>query len=282
MPEAVLELEQKFAVTSSTVQRLQQLGFEQIKELSMVDWYFDFAGYPLIQRDTWLRYRHLLLPDDNNNNNSDIEGGQWELKLGQRGMNQQQQTSKEQQKTTVYKELAGEDVFLSIQNMHLSVSDATDAAARTGEVAAAIRAEFEGLAIPRPQWKISAPLIPLARIVTHRSSWRKKSSSSFDDPSTLSVDLDQTDFGYNVGEAEIVVPMERGQDKLPTESSKVVENAKVLIQDLIDQLTATDSHGQESPSIRNAGPAKGKLEYFLYHEKPQIYKVLQEAGLVPS
>ena len=261
MTDSVLEIEQKFAVSPETEKKLMNLGFEKIKDFSMVDWYFDFQGFPLIQRDAWLRFRHLL---HGNDPNKDLDKGQWEIKVGKNGINKQPKNGKQQ--TTAYQEFVGEEAFSIIQRMELDLpNDPKDI----------VYDEYKELVIPKPMMEMENVLVPFGRIVTKRSTWKRL---SIDDESKMSVDLDQTDFGYNVGEVEIVIPT--SNDESLEDGQKRIDEAKELIDGLIHQITGpTEIH--ENGSDRDDGPAKGKLEYFLYHEKPEIYYILRKAGLMP-
>jgi len=261
-PAPALELEQKFEIHPDTPRLLEDLGFKKVKEFSMADWYFDAfdpqqapqsSSFPLVRRDTWLRYREMLVSNGQASNK-----GRWELKLGTAGMNQKGA----QKKTTAYKEFIGNDAFEALDALDLPIYDNVP----TGE-----DEEYQGLVLPQlPKKAHLGGMAPFARIVTHRSSWKKKRESTTDDKSVqsqVSVDLDTTDFHYNVGEAEIVVTP-TGEDWEET-----VAKSSEIIQDWIDKLS---NDGAEA----SKGPTLGKLEYYLQTQKPDIFAILREANLV--
>ncbi|KAL7579842.1 hypothetical protein ACA910_004855 [Epithemia clementina (nom. ined.)] len=296
-PSAVLELEQKFVVSpsSSTTDRLFTLGFRQAKEYHMVDWYFDFpkSNYPLMRQDMWLRYRRGCLPDADEIS-FNANDGQWELKRGQQ--KQSGDESQYAQRTTVYEEIVGEDavdlvrsVLLDIEagkpiSKTLLLKDAGGEEHFAEQTARLADAFKPGIPSTLPGLK------PFARIVTHRSSWKVPKShpdsngnkeeqrSKYD---CLTVDLDQTDFGYNVGEVEMLVPITTSDNDGDQDSR--VQKAKLLIQELIDHLTNSDESTSEPRAEKElegqALVAKGKLEYFLYTQRPSIFALMRELGL---
>lgn len=262
MPAAELELEQKFQVSLETTDCLKELGFEKFKERNMVDWYFDFPKFPLMRRDTWLRYRHLV---------DSLHNGQWQLKSGSGN-----QKSEQEPTTTIYKEIAGDEALWQVRDL-LQENNQVAEEASNPENINLDEGEYEGCTIPIPTIDLPG-LTPFARIVTQRSSW-KSASNHFEH---LTVDLDQTNFGYNVGEVEMLVPGDtREEDYL------VLQNAKNKIQALIDQLAICtlarqnqDMLAESVSSTRKVSYTKGKLEYFLEYQKPLIYAIMVDAGLV--
>ena len=293
MSSSVLELEQKFVISpNATNERLHALGFHPTKDRHMVDWYFDFQSlsYPLVRRDTWLRYRHALDMDDDggdDNHKNRMQQGQWELKRGPQ--DQGGDSVNAVNDTTVYEEIAGNNALEIVRNMFHSWEDKDPSESPTREeYTARLVREFTS-AVPLPEDTLPG-LIPFARIVTHRSSWKVEESNNdeaFSKYAGVSVDLDQTDFGYNVGEVEVVVPTSSNDDDNSKDaSSSAVRDAKRLIQELIDLLSsapAPGSAGEASSSMdqteAKAVVAKGKLEYFLQTQRPEVYSILEEVGL---
>jgi len=106
-------------------------------------------------------------------------------------------------------------------------------------------------AIPELPVKDSTGLLPFAKIVTQRSTWKADNNNSTSEFHNLSVDFDTTDFGYAVGEVEAVVAIE-------TE----VERARNSIQQVIAAICCTDD-GTDSPSSSSSPSdekAMSKLE----------------------
>ena len=267
----------------------------------MVDWYFDFPSrYPLMRQDTFLRYREVLDKSAMKNNNSDQHAddctkinimGQWELKRGDHGSEEQSSSPR----TTVYQEMVGEKAIAFVRDLlHSNDEDFQNTAEHTPLQLKDSVQDISLLNEFKPNLPPGLPSVqPFARIVTHRSSWKvpvdgkrniageeTKESWKYAD---LTVDLDETDFGHNVGEVEVLVP------QVPTSVDLDIRlrNAKVLIQELIDRLaittTITNTVDTTTQRVDNAATvaAKGKLEYFLETQKPSIYAIMKEVGLVP-
>ena len=104
---------------------------------------------------------------------------------------------------------------------------------------------MDGYVIPHLPGNEHYGLIPFARIKTTRSSWSKKVNSD-NSSNRLNVDIDCTDFGYMVGEVEIVV--EREKDIIP---------AKETVAKTIELISGDDE------------PTKilGKLEFYLIQNR---------------
>ena len=76
----------------------------------------------------------------------------------------------------------------------------------------------------------------------------------------MSIDLDSTDFHYSVGEVESVVHTE-----------EEISAARTHVQELVAKLC----NGVPDP-------ARGKLEYFLKRNRPDMYEDCVQSGTIPS
>jgi len=231
-----IEVEEKFCLHDRTAEhlesRLSQLGFAFASRIEMEDWYFDSPNFNLLRKDCWLRYRTNAQGD-----------GQWQLKIGKTS----DHTAKG--RSTIYTELEGEDAVEKSCDL-LNVPAPMDElhAPDMNDIA------FDGYTAPVFP-VASSGFIPFARIFTQRSSWKALSESLND----LSVDLDLTDFGYAVGEVELLV-----------DSPSDIATAQHRIRTLIEQLQVE----------KDAPPATGKLEFYLEQYRPDLYDFCVEIGVL--
>eukprot|EP00531_Pseudo-nitzschia_arenysensis_P011228 CAMPEP_0116130004 /NCGR_PEP_ID=MMETSP0329-20121206/8226_1 /TAXON_ID=697910 /ORGANISM="Pseudo-nitzschia arenysensis, Strain B593" /LENGTH=229 /DNA_ID=CAMNT_0003624309 /DNA_START=227 /DNA_END=916 /DNA_ORIENTATION=+ len=188
----MIEVEQKFPFLdrSCLEERLQEEGFVPVKELTMVDWYFDRFDenaedleLPLVRQDHWLRYRET----------GDGSHGEWQLKRGN-------PKSGGGGGATVYEEVEG------IRAVEIAFSVAGSQPLSPSEDAAKTAATFDGHAVPALPIE-GCDVVPFARIVTHRAKWKQDPNiiNSKDSGVDLVVDLDTTPDGFAVGEVEAVV-----------------------------------------------------------------------------
>ena len=230
MKSSIIEIEEKFILgdIESLKSRLGDLGFRPDKTVEMTDWYFDLPSQSLLRNDCWLRFR-------------EANGkGEWQLKIGKHGR---------EGSSTVYEEVEGTD----------AVEMACDlgGASQTTEDAIPTEMSFEGYDVP--DFPISgAEFSAFARIYTQRETWKNPLEKAV-------VDLDATDFGYGIGEVEIVVNHE-----------SEIEKARERIGQLILTLRGTkeEDEGGTPPQ------AKGKLEYFLEENCPALYELCLQIGVL--
>ena len=232
----VIEVEQKFSTLKldAVLENLHALKFSPEKEVRFMDWYFDRADLVLCTQDHWLRYRHLSKSPDE---------GHWQLKKG----------CKVTGGVTVYEELEGGDAI----NMVKSLMDSNDMKKTIDKIDNS--SSWNEYKIPNLPDDISSyKLKPFARIETRRSTWKK----SMIENNNIVVDIDGTDFGYMVGEVEIVV--NRDED---------VEEAQKSVNQFIRDITnaATDD---------DCPPALGKLETYLIQNRPDVYDACTSSGVM--
>ena len=250
-PPKTFEVEQKFAITAQDGDlrdRLIRAGLVESNSKEMVDWYFDVPrnDYPLIRQDCWLRYRSST---SSSSSSSSSLMGQWELKRGT------SRDTKSKSKATVYEEIEGEEALLQARELIEAFQASQNTRGGAKHAAPNLHQQDE---IPQSPIEITG-LAPLARIVTHRSTWRLAKQTD----KLFVVDLDSTDFQYAVGEVETVV----------TDQSQIEAAQEELQQWLRNVLGEAALQGP---------PPMGKLEYYLSMQRPEILKILVEAGLMPD
>ena len=304
----MLEVEQKFPFSdrSDLEERLRKEGFAPVKDLTMVDWYFDrfvdngdndYLELPLVRRDHWLRYRETITENANDND------GQWQLKRGNKG------DGRSGGGATVYEEIEG---IQAVDIAHSVLKESTSSLSANSEEAVATSTSFDGHPIP----VLPIPdcdVVPLARIVTHRAKWKqeqqqqppKTGNVNANDSDTsfpnLVVDLDTTPDGYAIGEVEAVVEGEDCNINIDSATTKeaetataeakarndrTVSRARADIEQFLARLLLDDGddngESQSSSSATNRRPPMGKLEQFLSQNRPRIYKACFEAGVIPK
>jgi thiamine-triphosphatase len=230
MVKSSIEVEQKFSLNDRNTEdvkiRLKGLGFAPSDSIEMTDWYFDVPSYDVLRKDCWLRYR-----------SQSTNQGQWQLKKGQ---------SDHVGSSTVYEEVEGMDaVKMACDLVSSSPKDKPGFS-------------YEGFTVP--DFPVSGTsFFPFARIFTQRTTWK---NTDKEDQACLSVDLDTTDFGYAVGEVEVVV-----------EDRTDIDSARLRIRSLIESLRDADE--DEDPP-----QATGKLEYYLQRNRPLLYGICLESGVI--
>ncbi len=217
------------------------MGFKPNEsKLKFMDWYFDVPSIlPLCTRDCWLRYRHL---------SETPTQGSWQLKMGK--------TVNNGDSSTVYEELEGDDALDSVESMFIKNALPKGDVPSTDEVSRS--KEMDGYLVPELPRLGRYGLKPFARIETMRSSWKIDQFDNAADANykDITIDLDATDYGYTVGEVELVV---RTNDE--------ISMARDRVQAVIRQVSDDGS-----------SRALGKLETYLIENKKEIYDACVKAG----
>lgn len=242
----VIEVEEKFVLTEETndmvESKLQELGLAQKGDaIVMVDWYYDLETPTLALSDDWLRYRDTP------------KGARWELKQGlpvDDGATDSYSTG------TVYAEFAGDT---AVQRALDLLEYLPTVPKREG--VSVLTLDYAGHNLPQlPGSSAASGLVPFARIETTRSSWMY-SATDIDTMPPLAVDLDRTDFGYRVGEVEIVV----------ADRQDVVAARQEIATFLRQLIPSSNGNGGNSQP-------PGKLELYLMNRRPDIYHACVKAG----
>ena len=292
--EKEIEIEQKFAIshlsTSFIERKLKSLGFQPCGPMKrFTDTYIDvlnptkisssydkasMIGTLTVKYNHWFRYRELHTEDGDE---SDKKGA-FQLKRPpvyaakkKDGNNKDEENNDEttiSQNLTIYEELTNELAIQAVQSI-LHLEDANEESSRNKgdpEVESAVK-------IPKVLQKYN--LVPFASFETRRSSWtlarssKDKHISRTQPINDLKVDIDGTDFGYMIGEVEIIVRDE-----------SEINEAKDHIQKLILELTSiNDDTNNDTKSIgKTEAPAYGKLETFMMEHCPEHYHACVKSG----
>jgi hypothetical protein len=78
-----------------------------------------------------------------------------------------------------------------------------------------------------------------------------------------------TDYGYAVGEAEIVV-----------QDTNDIEQASQQIDEFLTTLLPPTDDEKKKLDTKTPASAIGKLEYYIQKNRPQLFNILVEAGLM--
>jgi hypothetical protein len=288
------EVEQKFALTSAQdtwkiETRLQELGFVQQQQTQtksgettyMVDWYWeendsngDCCCWTLTTQDCWLRHRQVITTTSSDDASSKTKKkGSWQLKLGRK-------VDGNGTAATVYEEIVGPDAISKALTLLSSSSSTTTSQSKSAsskkndheqqltELLAQFSSEMELPPEMMDSSSASRPrIIPFAKIETRRSSWVPGTASVLSDDNSgkyakLKVDMDTTQFGYAVGEVEMVVHEE-----------SEISPAQNLVQVFVAQLLECKEEHEDAPPV-------GKLEYYLIQNRPDHYQALRESGVL--
>jgi len=294
---------------------LREEGFTPVKELTMVDWYFDrFTAnggkkeeleLPLIRHDHWLRYRESSTLTANNDDDAGTttcgggtptsQNGRWELKRGNK-VGQSTGAGVAEAATTVYEEIEGIRAVEIAHSVLLGETDSPTQPQRPEDVdaddekpqplgtvaASRTTTSYEGYSVPVFPIELVG-VAPFARIVTHRSKWKKqKNTNSFVDSAGdgLVVDLDTTPDGYAVGEVEAVVVVDTKEEEGEDLHGFLVTEARARIQKFLAKLLKEKGEDEDSSNSCCNRVPMGKLEQFLYRNQPQIYEACVESGVI--
>ncbi|XP_029385045.1 thiamine-triphosphatase isoform X3 [Echeneis naucrates] len=161
-----VEVERKFMCSANTLKMLEESGVLVGKQ-QFRDQYFDTPQFDLTLRDMWLRKREEC----------------WELKYPLVPVSGRKEKSGEQSETaavsTCYKEITSQP------EIQLKVKDV-------------IRDTETGVTCLDDSWLSRVNLVCFAEFTTVRQSFTLEEEE-------VKIDLDQADFGYNVGELEMLI-----------------------------------------------------------------------------
>lgn len=216
-----VEVERKFLCNADTPRTLEELGAVCVGQRQFQDQYFDTPKFNLTLKDMWLRKRK----------------GCWELKCPTT-LTGTTETSGEQSTAaalcTRYKEIT------TLPEIQLRVKEVLKDAPEDGEMSCSQEDE--------EAWLSEMSLVCFAEFTTVRQSFTLKEEG-------VQIDLDQADFGYHVGEIEVLVP--DGGD---------VQSALEKIERTAQKLGLTGNQRVE-----------GKMNVYLKQHHPEHYaKLLSE------
>ncbi|XP_053268873.1 thiamine-triphosphatase [Pleuronectes platessa] len=162
-----LEVERKFICDADTLKTLEELGAVCVGQQQFQDQYFDNPQFDLTLRDMWLRKRK----------------GCWELKCPAEETNGEQ--SRAAALCTRYKEIT------TLHEIQLRVAEVIPDVCEDRDAEKASSHQDDS-------WLSRRNLACFADFTTARQSFKLEEG--------VQIDLDQADFGYHVGELEVVVP----------------------------------------------------------------------------
>lgn len=168
--------------------------------------------------------------------------GKWQLKVGNGSGSA----------TTVYTEIEGPEAVADALSNKFDNFD--------GELLPKLPDDYRKIEVTDSRTSTVADsqcqLVAFARIGTYRSSW-KLLDERF---GSINIDLDSTDFEYAIGEVEIEV-----------DTHDLVPSARKKIQEVVEAVSGR-SNTTEKPM--------GKLEYYLFHQRPDVYKICVDCGVI--
>uniref|UniRef100_A0A3Q1GI31 Thiamine-triphosphatase n=2 Tax=Acanthochromis polyacanthus TaxID=80966 RepID=A0A3Q1GI31_9TELE len=220
-----VEVERKFLCSADTLKTLEEMGV-CAGQRQFHDQYFDTPKFDLTLRDMWLRKRK----------------GCWELKCPTAASNGTTELSGEQSEAaalcTRYKEIT------DLAEIHLRVKEVLKDSCEVRETETS---SSEG----EESWLSNMNLVCFADFTTVRRSFTLEEDG-------VQIDLDQADFGYHVGEIEVLIP--EGGD---------VKSALEKIRNTAQKLGITGDHKVE-----------GKMNVYLKRNHPQHYAKLLSAHVL--
>ncbi len=220
-----LEIESKFAITADTEGRVVQAGGTCVKHVSFHDAYFDTDSFQLTLADHWLRRRD----------------GKWELKVPL------SDHSKQNKSETYTKYLEFNDEQKIIANLSaILLTYAND----TVEVNVA---DDQGIDTNLEKWlkMLNLNLEPFAEYTTKRKTFSMNGG--------ILIVLDETNFGFSVGEVE-VMSRHSGED---------VSEAEAQINEVVEKI-----------GLGKQTVVEGKMGAYLKQFVPHHYETLIACGIL--
>ncbi|KAM4543444.1 thiamine-triphosphatase isoform 1-T2 [Fundulus diaphanus] len=217
-----VEVEQKFLFDSDTLKTIEDIGV-CVGQKQFQDQYFDTADFKLTLQDTWLRRRKQS----------------WELKCPTATLNGTAEPGGERSLCTQYKEIT------NLPEIYQRVKALIKDSGEEGEKETTPSAEDDS-------WLSKLNLCCFAEFTTTRRSFTLKGEVG------VQIDLDQADFGYHVGEIEVLVP--EGGDML---------SAKEKIR-----------HTAQRLGLNEERRVAGKMTVYLERYRPEQYAILLSAHVL--
>jgi len=218
----MIEVERKFEPCEIAVAEICE-GSEDLGEKEVVDEYWDTREYQLTIHDFWLRRR-------------DVEG--WQLKCPV-DWNSMDKTMTGMEKIDKYEEITDEkELILTVQRvLKLNPESERDGVSEALKIESFLK-RFD--------------MIPVCKIETRRKSFLKKFEDVY-----IRIDLDRCDFGYSVGEIELLV-----------DSKGKVESASLLLERFVNEYSLSETR------------AESKVAVYLQRKSPKHYEILKNAGVL--
>ncbi|XP_049604779.1 thiamine-triphosphatase [Syngnathus scovelli] len=203
-----IEVERKFVCNANSLKTLEEIGV-CVRQHQFQDRYFDTPQFDLTLRDVWLRQRK----------------GCWELKCPtttvKGGEELQDEPSKAATLCTRYKEITNvADIHLKLKEVLKDISENKSPISECCQTST----DHHGLGnaemncVPEEGWASAMNLVCFAEFTTMRRTFTLEEDG-------VNVDLDDADFGYSVGEIEVLIPeggdMQAALDKIHRTAKKL-------------------------------------------------------------
>lgn len=191
-----VEVERKFVCESDIQDKLKSIGAVCIGQYKFKDQYYDSPGYTLTLKDFWLRKRE----------------GSWELKCP--AFSRTEVEKIDETLCTKYREVTDlKEIQALVGTVMKTYTEATGNCSAHEQVDN--YSEYEG-------WLKDLMLVCFAEYTTQRCSYVLEDDGG---DGRVRVDLDQADFGYCVGEIEVLVSeggdMQSAQQRIQKSAEKL-------------------------------------------------------------
>ncbi|KAL4616846.1 thiamine-triphosphatase-like [Arapaima gigas] len=241
-----VEVERKFVCTPDIQEKLREIGAVCFGQHEFEDKYFDSPEYHLTLRDVWLRCRQgsweLKCPTQEDGQGREEESGDMSLLTRYREITRLPEIIAKvrevmKQECTEYKHLRQTEE--GVKDSKLGVKSTNECISDEGD----------------QSWLRQLNLVPFAAFTTKRCSYTLKEEGQ---ECGVRVDLDQVDFGFCVGEIEVLVP-DGGEMKLA-----------------LEQIERT----AQSLGLSGEKRVPGKMDAYLQRYCPEHYKQLLDAKIL--
>ncbi|XP_066538087.1 thiamine-triphosphatase [Hoplias malabaricus] len=223
-----VEVERKFACETDIQEKLKDIGAVCIGQYRFTDQYYDSADFNLTLEDFWLRKRE----------------GSWELKCPAKSRANLE--NKADKLCTNYREVTDlAQIKAEVMKVMKNSTEAAESSSKSSQ-----REQT-----PDERWLKDLELVCFAEFTTLRCSYTLESAGA---AGKLRVDLDQADFGYCVGEIEVLIS--EGDD---------MQSAQQRIQKTAEKLGLGDEK-----------KIQGKMDVYLQRYRPEHYSKLIDAHIL--
>ncbi|XP_008436634.1 thiamine-triphosphatase isoform X1 [Poecilia reticulata] len=217
-----VEVERKFLFDSDTLKAIEDIG-DCVGQKQFHDKYFDTPDFKLTLRDVWLRRRKQS----------------WELKCPIDPVNGAVEPGREKSLCTQYKEITNlPEIYQRVKEVIKDTCENCDADITPSD--------------EDDSWLNTLKLCCFAEFTTTRRSFTLKGEDG------VKIDLDQADFGYHVGEIEVLVP--EGGD---------IQSAQEKIR-----------HTAQRLGLNEERRVEGKMTVYLKRYRPEQYAILLSAHVL--
>ncbi|XP_054621906.1 thiamine-triphosphatase isoform X2 [Dunckerocampus dactyliophorus] len=194
-----IEVERKFLCSANTLKTLKEIGV-CAGQRQFHDQYFDTPQFHLTLRDMWLRKRT----------------GCWELKCPTTRVKGAEESEASAQ-CSRYKEITNlSDIKLKLKEVLKDIGEDVTSRKQLSCVTESCQHEIDS--VQDQCWARSMNLFVFAEFTTVRQTFTLKEDG-------VQVDLDEADFGYRVGEIEVLIPeggdMQAAMDKIERTAKKL-------------------------------------------------------------